>query len=424
MSGDSVPEKTWPVVIVGGGIVGICSALVLLRLYPHGVLLVDPLDEFRRASYGNAGVISPASVFPVAAPGLLRRWPSILTGADPGVRIRLGSLPRITPWLHHFAKACTPLHRDAAARALQPLTAAAWQAHVALAAQVGTEHLLAKRGWLRLYLTLAHWQSGQAERDHLRGLGISLTDLNAAQLAEQEPAASRFSFGSLVDDAGSVCRPQDLMRACYDTFVRAGGVVYKNRITRLASAEQPIALHGQDITLRATAVVIAAGASSHQLVKGLGLSVPMAAQRGYHQHYAIKSGHDLKRPCYDVANGYVVAPTRTRQVRVLSGIELGHHAMQPQWGMLELATIAAKTQFELSAEPDDNPWHGDRPSTPDGLPVIGALPNHRNIICAFGHGHIGFSTGPMTAQLVAAQLTGHTPEFNIEHFSPKRFLRR
>ena len=69
------------------------------------------------------------------------------------------------------------------------------------------------------------------------------------------------------------------------------------------------------------------------------------------------------------------------------------------------------------------PWCGSRPSTPDGLPVIGRAPRHPNLIFAFGHGHIGLSTGPITGRAVADLVDRRTPPIPLAPFAPERFGR-
>ncbi len=420
--------KTWPVVVVGGGIVGICSALALLKCYPKGVLLLDPGNDFLRASFGNAGVVSPASIFPVAGPGLLARWRHFGLNQDAGAQVRHAALPKIVPWLRSFAAHCNQHSRDVAANALQPLTARAWDAHTALAKQLGTEHLLTKRGWIRLYASEASWVAAQSERDTLRSHGVELTDLTGPALHDLEPATRRFLFGSLVNHAGAVVRPQDLIQACHQAFLQSGGMIFKGKARRWLEQGTHVKVVGQDIQFNASQLVIANGAGASEFLAASGYSLPYAAERGYHQHFDLAPQVTLTRPCYDVEGGYVVSPMNLQgsHVRVLSGIELGHHRMRPRFSVLGAAVARAKQRFALQDSSASIAWYGDRPSTPDGLPVLGKLANNSKVICAFGHGHIGLSTGPLTGQIVAAMAREQLPPFglksaDLEPFMPARF---
>jgi D-amino-acid dehydrogenase len=66
-------------------------------------------------------------------------------------------------------------------------------------------------------------------------------------------------------------------------------------------------------------------------------------------------------------------------------------------------------------------WLGHRPSTPDGLPVIGPSPAHPDVLHAFGHGHVGLAAAPATAELVADLLAGRSPAIDPQPYRPGRF---
>ena len=68
------------------------------------------------------------------------------------------------------------------------------------------------------------------------------------------------------------------------------------------------------------------------------------------------------------------------------------------------------------------PWRGARPTLPDSLPIIGTAPRHPGLWLAFGHQHIGFTTGPATGAAIAAMISGAQPSFDITPFSPRRYL--
>ena len=290
---DSSAQKVWQTVVIGGGIVGICSALALQQR-GIDVLLFDPLDERARASYGNAGVVSCGSIFPIAGPQILGRSLGYLMGRDPSVRIRKRSLLASLPWARSFLDHCNVTSRNAAANQLVPFTRSAWPAHEALAQLVGTQALLRHTGWIRLYRDDAAWHAAARERGLLKNYGVALTDLTAAQLREIEPALShRYAAGSMIDDAGAVRSPDALLRACYQFFSANGGVIQRGSCRELKPTGNTISVLGEGVSsgqsaIKAQTVVIAAGAWSGAVLKPLSaqlsIRLPLAAERGYHQH--------------------------------------------------------------------------------------------------------------------------------------------
>jgi len=65
-------------------------------------------------------------------------------------------------------------------------------------------------------------------------------------------------------------------------------------------------------------------------------------------------------------------------------------------------------------------WSGLRPGTPDALPLLGETPTPGYHV-ATGHFRDGILLAPVTAEVMAAVLEGRTPEFDLSAFSPFRF---
>jgi len=66
-------------------------------------------------------------------------------------------------------------------------------------------------------------------------------------------------------------------------------------------------------------------------------------------------------------------------------------------------------------------WMGHRPSLPDSLPVIGPSRATPDVIYAFGHGHVGMTSAPMTGKVIADLVAGRPPSIDIAPFAPGRF---
>jgi D-amino-acid dehydrogenase len=58
---------------------------------------------------------------------------------------------------------------------------------------------------------------------------------------------------------------------------------------------------------------------------------------------------------------------------------------------------------------------------PDSRPVISESRVGRQIVYAFGHGHIGLTLAPMTASLVAALIQNTLPEISLNDYRADRF---
>lgn len=85
---------------------------------------------------------------------------------------------------------------------------------------------------------------------------------------------------------------------------------------------------------------------------------------------------------------------------------------------LRRAAIALLPALEEARVLED--WAGLRPGTPDGLPILGKTPSLGYYV-ATGHFRDGILLAPVTARTMAQIISGSTPEYNLTPFSVKRF---
>jgi glycine oxidase len=85
-----------------------------------------------------------------------------------------------------------------------------------------------------------------------------------------------------------------------------------------------------------------------------------------------------------------------------------------------LRSLAAALLPPLADAPQLEAWAGLRPATPDGLPLLGALPTQPNHFIATGHYRDGILLAPATAHVMAQLLLGETPSIDLAPFSPDR----
>ncbi|KCV32989.1 FAD-dependent oxidoreductase, partial [Bordetella bronchiseptica] len=113
--------------VIGGGIVGVSTALTLRRA-GHDVVLIERGDLGMGCSYGNGGAISPDFCVPLAMPGMLKRVPRWFSDPLGPLVVRWRHLPAAMPWLVRWvlqgrdiakvranSAAMRSLHRDALA---------------------------------------------------------------------------------------------------------------------------------------------------------------------------------------------------------------------------------------------------------------------------------------------------------------------
>src|SRR6476469_10976212 len=99
--GKSMPEETVDVVVLGAGIVGVATAYAA-RARGMSVVLVDRREPGSETSYGNAGVISSGSIFPLNQPSLFGNLPKYLSNRHTALRWDVGWALRNPGWIARF----------------------------------------------------------------------------------------------------------------------------------------------------------------------------------------------------------------------------------------------------------------------------------------------------------------------------------
>lgn len=413
--------------VLGAGIMGVCTALTL-REAGFAVTLVDPGEPggTQAASYGNAAWFSPASVVPMSMPGLWRRVPGMLVDPLGPLTIRPGSVPHLLPWLMRFLYAGATVRRvEATARALRPLLESGPASHVALAEAAGVPDLIHRRGLLYAYPSRAEFQAEALAWRLRRDNGVGWTELEGAALHAAMPGlARRYGFGALVPVGAHCLDPGAYVAALARHAARLGVRRVRARATGFRIERGRLIEVATDAApLPCDRAVICAGIRSRALARAAGDRPSLESERGYHVV--------VLKP--EVALGLPVQPSDTRMgmtptaagLRGAGQVELCSTDAPPDWRRADILLEHLKRSFpDLPSDLPDTQverWMGHRPSTPDGLPVIGAASASTDIVHAYGHGHVGMAGAPMTARLVAAVLRGHSPPAPLAPYSPQRF---
>lgn len=404
------------IAIIGAGVIGLAVAE---RLLAEGreVVLIDPNDPGSGASYGNAGTIADYAVAPVGTPDVLKNLPSLLFDRNSPLSIRHSTLPALTPWLIRFALQSLPAAARRNAQAIAALLSRAGPLWQDLAGRINAAHILQPRGCLYLYRTEAQVIAAQAEMAARQALGVSVRVIDGAELATMEPGLPPMAGAAFFPDAIFLNDPGAMMQALAAT-VLAKADHLRTRITRLTRQPGSVCVEGSGLSLRARHVVLAAGAHSRALAAQAGDRVPLDTERGYHVEWDM-AVPPLTRPSCLTERGFYLCPMSGR-LRVAGTVELGGLTLPPSPHRIAKLVEGARLIFPELGAPDRE-WMGFRPSMPDSLPVVGASRHGTEVIHAFGHGHLGVTMAPVTAQIVADLVADRPASRALPAISPARF---
>jgi D-amino-acid dehydrogenase len=409
------------VLVLGAGIVGVSAALHLQQR-GRDVVLVDRHDKAgEETSYGNAGLIESASVFPYMFPHDPLQVLRYALNLAPEAHYHLSALPTFLPWLVRYYRASSPEGAMRSAKAALPLIQRCLAEHEALIAEAGVPQLLRRTGWIKLFRSDATLAKGVAEFDRARQFGVEADVLDAAAIAAREPNLSGTFAGAIHWPApGFIPDPGALAKAYAALFVRKGGRFIAADARTLAQNDARWRVDGPNGALIGREAVIALGPWSDDVFRPLGYDMPLGIKRGYHLHLAPRGNAVLHHPVLDTDRGYLLAPMN-RGIRLTTGAEFARRDAPPTPVQLERTLPLARELFPLAEEVDATPWMGRRPCLPDMLPVIGKAARHAGLWFDFGHQHHGLTLGPATGRLLAEMMTGEAPFADPRPFAAERF---
>lgn len=181
---------------------------------------------------------------------------------------------------------------------------------------------------------------------------------------------------------------------------------------------------GEEIA--AARVVMATGAWSGELLRPFGIRLSVAPQRGQIVHLDLPDHDTGGWPIVLAFRGHYLVPWDDRRVVAGATREAGS-GFRPHTtvaGLMKVLREATRAAPGLRSAAVREIRVGLRPASPDGLPVLGPLPDIRNLHLATGHGPTGLQLGPYSGRVIARSITRGGPGVDIAPFSMMRFARR
>ncbi|HVJ10886.1 MAG TPA: FAD-dependent oxidoreductase [Burkholderiales bacterium] len=410
------------VAVVGGGVIGLCTALYCARRGWRVTVIERNGAERDGCSYQNGGMVVPSHFVPLAAPGMVALGLRMMWNPASPFYIKPRASLGLADWALKFWRASSAEHVRRAAPLLRDLTLASRDCYEELAAEAD-DFGFVKSGMLLLCKTPHVLEEEAATAEYARELGIAADVLDAAGVAALEP-------GIRMDVAGGVHYPLDCrlapdrLMASLQRRLAASGVkfLWNTSVDGFIANGRIRAARTPKGEVEADEFVVSSGSWSPTLMRGLGVKLPMQAGKGY----SLTLPHTNGTP----RMGAILAEARMAVTPIGGALRFG--------GTMELAglnedinpirvrgIIDAVPRYYPDIRREDfdgvQPWRGLRPCTPDGLPYLGRPASVPNLVVAAGYAMLGVSLGPITGRLAAGMLSGEKPELDISLLSPNRY---
>jgi D-amino-acid dehydrogenase len=394
-------------VVVGAGIVGLATAYELV-MAGHSVSVMDAnRNPGQGASGGNGAQLSYSYVQPLADPAIWAQLPKLLLDKNSPLRFSPSFNTHQWQWLFEFMKACTKKQSEKGTRDLLRLAALSRQRFEAMMGflKVMPEDCdYQENGKLVLYRSARSFSGALAQLDFQKSLGLGGQQfaISGAQAVDLEPAlegTEKNIVGAIHTPSECVVNTQKLCDLLANRL-RSFGVRFEMEI-ELSQLSEKAAEDEQ------TYWVICTGADSYEILKTLGVRVPVYPIKGYSITLPCKQAKLLKLSVTDSAIKTVFAPLADAAkpaIRVAGFAEIVGMNRYVQEEKIRVLLAAAKNTFPRCAFDAEigiakiSPWAGLRPATPTGIPIVGQLQGlPRNVLVNIGHGALGLTLAFGTA---------------------------
>ena len=410
------------ITIIGGGIIGLFSAYYLTK-EGYQVTIVDKSNFTDNCSHGNAGLIVPSHVIPLATRGIIKqgiKW--MLKRSSPFYfkpRLNLD----LALWSWRFIRAAHPDKVKQAMPVLRDFSDLSKDLYMEMISKENFQVGLQNNGLLMLYKTVRAEEEEKEVVGQVNQVGLKAQILNPTELAELDPHTKYDVRGAVYYPNDAHLNPAQLLSELRN-WLKINGVklipnfgvsdftISNNRVTRISNEKE---------NLEVEHLIVAGGAYSGQLLKKLGVRLLMQDGKGY--------SFTIKRPANCPGLPAILLEDRVAVSPMGSELRIG--------GTMEISGMDDKIKMNKVDKineafqryyPKTNPgevqqedvWFGYRPCSFDGLPYIGKIESIQNLTIAAGHAMLGLSLGAGTGKLVTEIASGKPSSLNISPFDPQR----
>ena len=421
---NNVPEESQEVLIVGGGVIGLCCGWYLSKAGCKVTILDRDPTRKSACSDENAGMVVPSHFIPLAAPGVISQGLKWMFNSKSPFYMRPRLDPALWSWCWKFFRHANKCHVEKSKHLLSAISLESRRLFLELADDLNFN--LETYGLMMLCQTEAGLEEEARIAVMASEVGVKAEVCGANRVRELDPNVQMEVVGGVWFSQDCHLDPGVFMEQLRTGIRSSGGTFLDDECTNFIKKDRCIAgiKTAEGGRLNAEHVIIAGGTWTPELTKQLGLSIPIQGGKGY--SITLREPAELPQLCYLLKEARIAVTPMDGQLRVGGTMEICGTDLSVSRKRVQ-GIIESFCKFFPSFTPEDftglDAWSGLRPCTPDGLPCIGPVPGLQNVTVATGHAMLGLSLGPVTGKLVTDLITQGKPELDIElpKLAPDRF---
>ena len=409
------------VIVLGGGVIGLCSAYYL-KNSGFEVTILDKGDFSSGTSFGNAGMIVPSHFVPLAQPGMIAKGIKWMFDAESPFYVKPRFSRSLLDWGWKFYQHSSEKHVKGAAQLLKELNLESKKLYVSLCDQL-EDIKIDEKGLIMYCQTQRALDEEAALADQAMKLGLKAVVMDNQQLNDLDPNLT-------LDVKGGVYFPEDaffspkLFLEKLKSDLKAAGVKMVSHVDDLKFVvhEDLKSIDTNQGFFSADQFVISAGVWTGKLAQFLGLNIPIQPGKGY--SFTIEHPVETPSICSILTEAKVAVTPMSEGLRFAGTMEIGalnFDVDQRRVYGIKKSICKYFPSFTMKDFNEAKIWTGLRPCSPDGLPYIGRTKKLPNVLLAAGHGMMGMSLGPITGKLIAEIADNQSPEIEISKLAVERF---
>ena len=406
------------IVIVGGGVVGLFTALYL-RKKGAEVTVIDRGDLTDGCSYGNAGLIVPSHVIPLASPGMLHKGMKNMFRTLSPVAARMSPNADLIHWYLRFTGAATEIHVQESIPVLKELSLLSKSLYGKIKGTGELDFPMWHKGLLMLYQSQKTGEELHEEAEIARHAGLDVSELSASDIQKLEPDALPNVSGGVHYHSDDHLNPSALMKSLITKLEQSGVTLVRNcAVEKIrTSGRKAITLETEKGPFGFDHLVITAGMWSSKILKKLQTRIAVQPGKGY--SFKVKTSSTIHYPALLSDANVAVTPLGNGITQFGGGMELGYGDLKIREQRVQNIAKAAgefyPSEKGIQVEPGQI-WQGHRPCSFDGLPFIGQVQAFPNVFVGTGHSMMGVTLAPATGLLLTELISGEKTSLNLNSF--------
>lgn len=405
--------------IIGGGVIGLCTAYFLSE-QGYTIDIFDANNMQEGCSYGNAGMIVPSHIIPLAQPGMITQGVKWMFDNKSPFYVAPRLNMDLIKWGWKFYKAANKKHVAASIPALRDISLLSKKLYQELHKKHGN-FFYEEKGLLMLYKTEKVGKDVIHEGEVAKQNGLDVDFLTKEQIPKLENGTAVAALGAVHYKCDAHIYPQKFMALLKSNLQQKEAAFYTNtKVLDIRTInKKATAIVTKNKEYHTDAVVIASGAWAPTLAKKIGSNISLLPGKGY----SFTLPNLPERPSIPtiLCEGKVAVTPMDNLVRFGGTMEITNTKnininINRLLGIVE-SINSFYPNMQVAVPTIDQVWYGFRPCTPTGLPIISRHSKFSNIAIAVGHGMMGLSLGPATGKLIEEIILEKPNSINTKMFS-------